>query len=66
MLFGFVIGINVTNAVFLGSPPPVGYGFSQFAIAGAYGTPIASVRLLKIEELLRLNVAIRCQWFSES
>jgi len=43
MLFGFGIGINVTNAVFLGSPPPIGYGFSQFAIAGAYGTPIVSV-----------------------
>ncbi|KAI0252929.1 major facilitator superfamily domain-containing protein, partial [Lactifluus subvellereus] len=40
MLFGFGIGINVTNAVFLGSPPPVGYGFSQYAIAGAYGTPM--------------------------
>jgi hypothetical protein len=37
------IGDQVTNAVFLGSPPPVGYGFSQFAIAGAYGTPIVSV-----------------------
>ncbi|KAL0958247.1 hypothetical protein HGRIS_000401 [Hohenbuehelia grisea] len=43
LLFGFSIGINVTNAVFLGSPPPVGFGFSQFAIAGAYGTPIVSV-----------------------
>ncbi|KAF8804778.1 MFS general substrate transporter [Phlegmacium glaucopus] len=45
MLFGFGIGINVTNAVFLGTPPPLGYGFSQFAIAGAYGTPIVSVVL---------------------
>ncbi|TFK66337.1 MFS general substrate transporter [Pluteus cervinus] len=43
MVFGFSIGINVTNAVFLGTPPPVGYGFSQFAIAGAYATPIVSV-----------------------
>ncbi|KAF8156654.1 MFS general substrate transporter [Crassisporium funariophilum] len=43
MLFGFSIGINVTNAVFLGTPPPVGYGFSPFAIAGGYGTPIVSV-----------------------
>lgn len=40
MVFGFSIGINVTNAVFLGTPPPVGFGFSQFAVAGAYGTPI--------------------------
>ncbi|KAJ6576350.1 MFS general substrate transporter [Mycena sp. CBHHK59/15] len=44
-LFGFGIGINVTNAVFLGSPPPVGFLWSQFAIAGAYGTPIVSVIL---------------------
>ncbi|OBZ77951.1 hypothetical protein A0H81_02079, partial [Grifola frondosa] len=43
MLFGFGIGINVTNAVFLGMPLPVGYGFSQFAIAGAYATPIVAV-----------------------
>jgi len=43
MVFGFSIGINVTNAVFLGTPPPVGYGFSQFGIAGVYGTPIVAV-----------------------
>ncbi|KAH9477318.1 Efflux pump radE [Psilocybe cubensis] len=45
MLFGFGIGINVTNAVFLGSPPPFGYGFSEFAVAGGYATPIVSVIL---------------------
>jgi len=46
MLFGFGIGINVTNAVFLGTPVAEGgYGFSQFAIAGGYGTPIVSVIL---------------------
>lgn len=45
MLFGFGIGINVTNAVFLGEPPPLGFGFSQTAIAGAYGTPIVAVVL---------------------
>lgn len=44
MVFGFSIGINTTNAVFLGSPPPLGYGFSQFAIAGGYGTPIVCVQ----------------------
>jgi hypothetical protein len=59
MLFGFGIGINVciifekianmlmvlqvTNAVFLGVPAPLGFGFSQIAIAGAYGTPIVAV-----------------------
>ncbi|KAJ3571273.1 hypothetical protein NP233_g3860 [Leucocoprinus birnbaumii] len=46
MLFGFGIGINVTNVVFLGTPKEEGgYGFSQFAIAGTYGTPIVSVLL---------------------
>ena len=34
------IASQVTNAVFLGIPKPEGYGFDQFAIAGAYGTPI--------------------------
>ncbi|PAV19715.1 MFS general substrate transporter [Pyrrhoderma noxium] len=43
MVFGFSIGINVTNAVFLGTPNPVGYGFSEFGIAGSYGTPIVAV-----------------------
>ncbi|KAI0318085.1 major facilitator superfamily domain-containing protein [Amylostereum chailletii] len=43
MLFGFSIGINVTNAVFLGEPKPAGFGFGQFGIAGAYGTPIVAV-----------------------
>lgn len=43
LLFGFSIGINTTNAVFLGAPAPVGFGFSPFAIAGAYGTPIVAV-----------------------
>ncbi|EPQ53473.1 MFS general substrate transporter [Gloeophyllum trabeum ATCC 11539] len=43
MLFGFSIGINVTMAVFLGTPPPVGFGWSQYAIAGSYGTPIVAV-----------------------
>ena len=28
--------------VFLGLPPPNGYGYGQIAIAGAYGTPIVS------------------------
>jgi len=35
--------MSVTNAVFLGSPPPVGFGWSPFAIAGGYGTPIVAV-----------------------
>ncbi|KAH7924715.1 hypothetical protein BV22DRAFT_491586 [Leucogyrophana mollusca] len=47
-VFGFSIGINATNAVFMGSPPPVGFGFSQFAIAGAYGTPIMAVIIAEL------------------
>ncbi|KAI0040200.1 MFS general substrate transporter [Auriscalpium vulgare] len=43
LLFGFGIGITVTIAVFLGVPKPEGYGFSEYAIAGAYGTPIVAV-----------------------
>ncbi|KAI0341491.1 MFS general substrate transporter [Trametopsis cervina] len=43
LLFGFGIGINVTNAVFVQEPAPAGYGFSQFATAGVYGTPIVGV-----------------------
>ncbi|EKM56914.1 uncharacterized protein PHACADRAFT_92693, partial [Phanerochaete carnosa HHB-10118-sp] len=48
LVFGFSFGMNVgsiptTNAVFLGSPPPVGYGFEPFAIAGSYATPIVAV-----------------------
>jgi len=45
IMFGFSIGINVTTAVFLGTPPPVGFGYSAFAIAGFYGTPIVAVFL---------------------
>lgn len=40
--------LKVTNAVFLGSPPPVGFGFSQFAVAGGYGTPIVRIICKKV------------------
>ncbi|THU97475.1 MFS general substrate transporter [Dendrothele bispora CBS 962.96] len=42
VLFGFGIGMNVTNAVFLGSPPPLGFDWTPYAIAGGYGTPIVA------------------------
>ncbi|KAJ7766319.1 MFS general substrate transporter [Mycena maculata] len=45
LLFGFGIGINVTTGVLLGTPPPLGFSWSEFAIAGVYGTPIVSVIL---------------------
>ncbi|KAG1854769.1 major facilitator superfamily domain-containing protein [Suillus tomentosus] len=48
LVFGFSIGVNTTNVVFMGSPPPVGFGFSQYAVAGAYATPIVAVLLGEI------------------
>ncbi|KAF8736129.1 hypothetical protein AX14_000851 [Amanita brunnescens Koide BX004] len=42
-IFGFGIGINVTTVVFLGSPPPVGFGLGPISIAAMYATPIVSV-----------------------
>jgi len=45
VIFGFSVGMHVTNVVFLGEPKPFGYGLGQFAIAGVYGTPIVAVLL---------------------
>lgn len=42
-LFGFGIGINVTNVVFLGEPLPLGYGFDAIMISALYATPIVAV-----------------------
>lgn len=38
--FGFTIGINVTNPVFLAEPPPLGFGFSKDIVSTFYITPI--------------------------
>ncbi|KAE9397963.1 MFS general substrate transporter [Gymnopus androsaceus JB14] len=43
MVFGFVIGITITNTIFLQSPPPFGFGFSQTTVAAIYATPVVSV-----------------------
>jgi len=43
VVYSFCIGIFVTNAIFLGSPRPFGFGFSQYGVAGAYATPIVGV-----------------------
>ncbi|KAJ7607779.1 major facilitator superfamily domain-containing protein [Mycena polygramma] len=40
--FGLSIGITVTNAIFLGTAPPAGFGFSQTSIAAMYATPIVA------------------------
>ncbi|KZT10572.1 MFS general substrate transporter [Laetiporus sulphureus 93-53] len=45
VIFGFTTAINTTTAVFLAESPPKGYGFSEYAIAGTYGTPIVAVLL---------------------
>ncbi|KAG2061658.1 MFS general substrate transporter [Suillus hirtellus] len=37
LVFGFSIGVNTTNVVFMGSPPPVGFGFSPYAVAVLLG-----------------------------
>ncbi|MBW0499177.1 hypothetical protein O181_038892 [Austropuccinia psidii MF-1] len=43
VVFGFGIGINVTNVIFTTSPPPFGYGLSQYAVASLYATPALAV-----------------------
>jgi hypothetical protein len=55
--------IKVTNAVFLGTPPPGGFGFSQFGIAGGYGTPIVST--LAINRGNFLNILDRSPLYLE-
>jgi hypothetical protein len=47
--------IKVTNAVFLGTPPPGGFGFSQFGIAGGYGTPIVSTLAMTRANFLNIR-----------
>lgn len=41
--FGFTIGINVTNPVFLGAPKPIGYGYKADLVSTVYLTPILGV-----------------------
>ncbi|XP_006463839.1 hypothetical protein AGABI2DRAFT_120636 [Agaricus bisporus var. bisporus H97] len=42
-VFGFGIGINVTNTLFLHSPPPVGLGLDPITVSGIYATPVIAV-----------------------
>ncbi|KAL0568437.1 hypothetical protein V5O48_013549, partial [Marasmius crinis-equi] len=39
-IFGFNIGLNVTNTIFFQSPPPFGFGFKPHTVAGIYATPV--------------------------
>ncbi|KAF9254967.1 MFS general substrate transporter, partial [Marasmius fiardii PR-910] len=43
MVFGFSIGVNITNTIFFQSPPPFGFGFEPFTVAGIYATPVIAV-----------------------
>lgn len=40
VLFGFSIGMNLTSAIFLGEPAPLGYGYTQDVISTIYLTPV--------------------------
>jgi hypothetical protein len=42
LFFGFTIGIGVTQVVFLGSPPPFGYGLGTDSFSLMYATPLVS------------------------
>jgi len=41
----------VTNAVFLGSPAPLGFEWTPYAIAGGYGTPIVLLSSIYFQTL---------------
>ncbi|KDR72644.1 hypothetical protein GALMADRAFT_252806 [Galerina marginata CBS 339.88] len=43
LVFGFGIGINVTNTIFLQSKPPLGFGLDQNTVSGIYATPVIAV-----------------------
>ncbi|KAI0718358.1 MFS general substrate transporter [Cerioporus squamosus] len=43
IMFGFGIGIHVTNNVILALPPPHGYGYGQIQIAATYASSIIAV-----------------------
>ncbi|KAJ7078994.1 MFS general substrate transporter [Mycena crocata] len=46
--FGLSIGITITNAIFLGTEPPAGFGFDQTTIAAMYATPIVATLIGEI------------------
>ncbi|THU91413.1 MFS general substrate transporter [Dendrothele bispora CBS 962.96] len=43
MEFGFSVGINITNTIFLQSPPPLGLGFDPTIASAIYATPVVGV-----------------------
>lgn len=57
--FGFTIGINVTNPVFLGSPKPLGYGYKEDIVSTIYLTPIVGVLLGEVMAKLFNQYALK-------
>ncbi|CDO78111.1 hypothetical protein BN946_scf184611.g3 [Trametes cinnabarina] len=47
-LFGFSIGMNLTNSLFLGEPRPLGYDYSPDMIATIYITPIVGLSVFVV------------------
>ncbi|KAL0060322.1 hypothetical protein AAF712_012888 [Marasmius tenuissimus] len=45
VVLGFGIGMTLTNAVFLGAPPPVGFGWSITGVSGGYATPLVATAI---------------------
>lgn len=42
-IFGFGIGMNVVNIVFVETPPPIGLGYNTWVAASLYATPAVAV-----------------------
>lgn len=42
-VFGFAIGINATNTVFLQSPRPLGFGLDPTTVSWIYATPVVCI-----------------------
>ncbi|KAF9220734.1 MFS general substrate transporter [Gyrodon lividus] len=65
-VFGFSVGLNVTNVVFLGTPAPVGFGFSEFIVAGTYATPMVAVVIGEVIGRYAndwiMNASVRRNW----
>jgi hypothetical protein len=59
LFFGFTIGIGVTQVVFLGSPPPFGYGLSPDSISGLYATPLVSHFQYRIQGITDLQYQLQ-------
>jgi len=43
VVFGFALGITVTNTLFLQMPPPFGFGLSPTIVSGVYAGPVVAI-----------------------